>query len=78
MDDRLKNSPSLKPVESGTPPVEAATSARTAGVVLHTQSSVPASASTPPQDELGTKDTPLAPHVGAASIDAHFNSTAND
>ena len=24
---------------------------------------LPASASTPPQDELGTKDTPLAPHT---------------
>ena len=63
MDDVLQNNLSLKPVESGTPPVEAAISATSAGVVPHSQSAVPGSASTPPQDELGTKDTPLAPRT---------------
>ena len=63
MDDVLQNSPSLKPVESGTPPVEAVTSLTSAGVVPHSQSAVPASISTPPQDELGTKDTPLSPYT---------------
>ena len=58
VDDVLQNSPSLKPVESGTPPVDAVTSATSAEVVTHSQSAMPASASTPPQDELGTKDTP--------------------
>ena len=58
VEDVLQNSPSLKPVESGTPPVDAVTSATSAEVVTHSQSAMSASASTPPQDELGTKDTP--------------------
>ena len=61
MDDVSQNSPSLKPVESGTPMGEAATSATSAEVVPHSQSAMPVGASTPSQDELGTKDTPLAP-----------------
>ena len=60
MGDVSQNSPSLKPVESGTPTGEAATSAMSAEVVPHSQSAMPVGASTPPQDELGTKDTPLA------------------
>ena len=54
VDDVLQNTPSLKPVG-------AATSTTSAGVVPHSQSAVPASADTPSQDELGEKDTPLAP-----------------
>ena len=61
MDDALQNSPSLNPVESGTPPVEAVTSATSAAVVPHSQSAMSAKASTPPLDDSGTKDTPLAP-----------------
>ena len=61
VDDILQNSPSLKPTESHTPPVEATTAATSAEVVPHLQPTMSADASTSPQDGLGAKETSSAP-----------------